>query len=392
MTLVEFLDANAIHNILSTLLLSPARVILFGEDAEALTLCMHRLGKLLTARKLHAQIEILHVPSKNYDVLFSQLETLVMRYPDCVFDLTGGDTEVLVAMGAISQKHGIPMHLTDPASSTLRPFSSAFPYPPLLPAALSIREHASLYGGKMTEALLPPPSEAFWKDVLAVWSVSRQDTARWNLAISALHVFCPPEEMGGTIRYADLKARLSPKKEAALIDILRALAANGCLSHFRADPSRLFFRLKSEAVQTAMKKEGAVLELYTYYAACVFSSANCPYTDGACGVMLDWSAAPPSFWKDDVRNEIDVFLMQGVTPILISCKNGLVDADELYKLSVVADRFGGNYCRCAVVLTKHRPDPSFLARAKELGIQIIPAAHTLSPAVLFDKISALSAK
>lgn len=379
MTIIEFFDPNAIHNALSLLLLSPSRVILFGEDADKMYAFRIRLEKLISARKLTTRVQILAVPNKDFQTLINKLETLLLTYDDCVFDLTGGSAEVLVAMGALSQKHGVPMHLSDPKVGTLTPFSGAAAYPVLANIRLSIREHAALYGGKMTESFLPPRDAAFWEDVLRVWEVCKQDTARWNTAISALHAMTSPEFMGQNISKYEVQNRLSVQKADALFETLDALFHAGCFAAYRKNEKSIAFRFRSRAVLTAMKKEGSVLELYTYYAATVFPE-NTPFADGAVGVMLDWDTIPSPEQKEDVKNEIDVFLMQGISPILISCKNGYVDADELYKLRIVAARFGDQYAKCKIVLTGHQPDLSFLGRAKELDIQVIQNAHTLSPA------------
>lgn len=385
MTIIEFFDSNAIHNALSLLLLSPKRVILFGENMEEMYAFRLRLEKLISARRLDTRIQLLGIQKKDYQTLIDKLESLLLTYNDCVFDLTGGTAEVLVAMGALSQKHGVPMHLSDPVKCTLTPFSGAATYPPLPRARLSIREHATLYGGKMTESFLPPRDASFWEDVLRVWDVCRSDTARWNTAISALHTFASPETMGQNILKREAESRLSPQKTDALFTTLDALFRAGCFASYRQNEKAVSFRLRSRAILAAMQKEGSVLELYTYYTAAVFPKTT-PFTDGAVGVMLDWDTVPASYQKEDVKNEIDVFLMRGISPLLISCKNGYVDADELYKLSVVADRFGGKYARACIVLTKHQPDFSFLARAKELGIQVILNAHNLSPSALAQKL------
>ena len=57
--------------------------------------------------------------------------------------------------------------------------------------------------------------------------------------------------------------------------------------------------------------------------------------------------------------------------MFISCKNGMVDSDELYKLNTVAKRFGGSYSKKILVLSAFEPDRSFMQRAEELGIKVI---------------------
>lgn len=386
MTIIEFYDPNAIHNALSLLLLSPVRVILFGDKSEEMFSFRLRLEKLIAARQMKTRVQIMTVQKKDYAALLQKLEALLVTYDDCVFDVTGGTAEVLVCMGALSQKHGVPIHLSDPSSASLTPFYGGATYPPLPQIRLSIREHAMLYGGRMTESLVPPRDAGFWEDVLRVWDVCRQNTTRWNAAISALHTFASPEVMSKTIPVQEAEKRLSPQKVEALFQTLDAMFRAGCFSAYRKNDKNISLRFRSRAVQTALEKEGSVLELYTYYAA-VIETKESDFTNGAVGVMLDWDTIPAAQQKEDVKNEIDVFLMRGISPLLISCKNGFVDTDELYKLHVVASRFGGKYASCKIVLSHHEPDASFLARAKELGIEVIQNVHMLSPAALSARLN-----
>ena len=51
----------------------------------------------------------------------------------------------------------------------------------------------------------------------------------------------------------------------------------------------------------------------------------------------------------DVSNEVDVMMMKGAVPVFVSCKNGNMDPNELYKLETVAQRFGGKYARKVLI-------------------------------------------
>ena len=50
-------------------------------------------------------------------------------------------------------------------------------------------------------------------------------------------------------------------------------------------------------------------------------------------------------------NELDVILTVGMVPVFISCKNGGIDSDELYKLETVSEEFGGKYAKKVLVAT-----------------------------------------
>ncbi len=389
MTIIEFFDTIAIHNALSTLLLAPDRLILFGSNSLEMYAFSHRLQKLIAARGLPTKVQVMHAGTKSYSALVKKLETLLLTYDDCAFDLTGGQTEILVAMGALSQKYGVPMHTVDPARGTLSLLTAPTPYPAPRKVQLSIAENIALYGGKVRATFVPPlHTSDFWEDVLAVWSVCKQDCQGWNTAISALHAFCTLENLYVELQMETVSRKLSPQKADTLRRIIYALQKTGCLTGYREKGAYISFRCKSATVQHALSKEGAVLELYTYYAAFVLQNRKKNiFTAAETGVVIDWETAPSSYLRDDVKNEIDVFLMQGIVPVFISCKNGYVDTDELYKLSVVADRFGGPYAKKAIVLTRHVPDASFLNRAKELGIKVMQNTHNLSPAMFAEKLA-----
>ena len=71
--------------------------------------------------------------------------------------------------------------------------------------------------------------------------------------------------------------------------------------------------------------------------------------------------------------------MKGVVPVFISCKNGIIPGDELYKLNTVAEQFGSEYARKVLVATDMgkaaKSRKYFLERARDMGIQIIEDVH-----------------
>ena len=65
--------------------------------------------------------------------------------------------------------------------------------------------------------------------------------------------------------------------------------------------------------------------------------------------------------------------MQGLTPVFISCKNGNIGEDELYKLHTVATRFGGPYVRVMLVAADIQGEgpKSLRDRTKDMGITLV---------------------
>lgn len=393
MTIIEFFDSIPIHNALSTLLLSPETLVLCGTNTMEMYAFRSRLQKIIDGRRLPTKVKIVHVSTKVYPTLIQKLETIIETYKDCVFDLTGGQTEIFVAMGALSQKYGVPMHILDAGHGTLLPLTGKSLYPSIRPACLSISENITLFGGSASQIFSPPATPLFWQDILSVWSVCKRNCREWNTALGAMHAFCQPEGLRVTLPMKNIVQKLSTQKTDALRKILGALRQTGALTAYQEKGDIISFQYKNQTVRRALSKEGAVLELYTYYAAYVLKNRRKNiFTDAGIGVVIDWKPGSDSYVKEDVKNEIDVFFMQGTVPVFISCKNGFVHTDELYKLSVVANRFGGPYAKKVLVITEATPDVSFFKRAKELGITVIQNANNLSPMQFSEKLADCAVK
>ena len=74
--------------------------------------------------------------------------------------------------------------------------------------------------------------------------------------------------------------------------------------------------------------------------------------------------------------------MRNLIPLFISCKNGSVKANELYKLKTVAHTFGGEYGKMALVATsipEKGDDVAYLRqRASDMGITLIEDVRNMT--------------
>ncbi len=384
MTIIEFFDENAILNAFSTLLLRPARLILFGGDLSKMHTFARHLEALLSMRNQKTDIQVVGIDADNHAEISKRLEKIITSYPDSVFDVTGGDTPLLVSIGALSARYGIPMHTANPPQNTISVLSGE--YPALEgPVALSAEEIITLYGGRVTEAFAPSFEDtAFLRDVASAWAVCRKNCAAWNTAVGAMHTAFPNhDKLTLSASISEIEKKLSPEKYEKMKDLLKALSEKGLISNLRIGPQTISFTYKNEAIRHLLGKAGTALEMHTYYTSCSLST----FTDAKTGIVIDWQSDLRPRFGDAVTNEIDVFLTSGVIPVFISCKNGLTNTDELYKLSVVAERFGGDYAKKIIVLTQFVPDDAFMERARELGIFVIYNVHRMSDAFFAERIS-----
>lgn len=341
MTIVEFFDNEAINNAMGTLLLRPKRTV-FLHEGEVSDTFLNALERIMKKRKIKCEIVLEKTDVSTVESAKEKIEEIIEKYPDCDFDIAGGSDEMLVAMGLAAKEHSLPMHTVNPQKRTVLSVNSEKGYK-VFDVVLTVDELVSLYGGKCgkdsgaAETYTWQRDEQSEKDIETVWNICRQDPGAWNAAIGSYNGYKTDKRNVLAMIWAKLKKDGLVKKDANAV------------------------RYKNDLVKYLLAKQGTALEMFTFIAA---KSADF-FDDGKSGVTIDWKG------KREVENEIDVLLVKGVTGYFISCKNGMVDSDELYKLDTVAKRFGGKYAKKILVISKYEPDRGFMERAEEMKIKVI---------------------
>ena len=174
---------------------------------------------------------------------------------------------------------------------------------------------------------------------------------------------------------------------------LRRMSSAGLIKNYKEKyGGRVSFDFKNNNVKRCLTKSGTLLEFYVTLGALKMKDEKGEYiyNDVMTGVQIDWPHDGNN--EIDIENEIDVILTRDLVPVFISCKNGAFTSEELYKFSVVAARFGGEYVKKVLVTPyinkkeaskeeilamrpAQRKDYSkkqqLLARAEKMGIEII---------------------
>lgn len=341
MTIVEFFDNEAIDNAMGTVLLRPERTVFLyvGEKNDAF---FEALGKILKTRKIKTKIIAEEIDMSSIETAQKKIKDVAERFPDCDFDIAGGNDVILVAMGQTAKEFSLPMHTVNVQKAQVLSVNSDKKYK-TFDATYSVGELISLYGGKIgndsavKETYTWEKNAESERDIEAVWSICARDTGMWNAAIGAFNGYKSDKRNALAILWNKLKTEGLVKKDGGQV------------------------RYKNELVRYLLAKQGTALEMYTF--ACAKSAEF--FDDGKSGVVIDWKG------KREVENEIDVLLVKGAIGYFVSCKNGMVDSDELYKLDTVARRFGGKYAKKILVISKFEPDMSFMRRAEEMKIKVI---------------------
>lgn len=352
MTFIEFFDKNSAENICACLAQAPQKVILLGGKHKLLKKYSERYEKIFSDRGQNIEFVCKSINHNNLQGVVSVLEEIVSENENCAIGLTGGDDLFLTAAGIVFERHkdkNIQLHRynlrnnvvydCDGDGNTIQIDHNTH---------LTVEENIRIYGGEViygdNGTAKWSMTEEFKNDIRDIWDVCRKNVRRWNQG-----------------------------KDAG---IARALTEKGLIS--KTDNKTIY---KSEQVRRCINKAGNALEMIVYLAATESTDDNgIPvYNDAMNGVCIDWDGSTDEY---DTRNEIDVMLMHGLVPIFISCKNGSVSTDELYKLNTVSQRFGGRYAKKILVATAletlGESGKYLRSRAKDMNIRIIDNIQDMS--------------
>lgn len=365
MTVIEFLDKdNRINNIAAVLCSKPDRVIYMGDN-KAWARQKEAITSLCTERGLPTEIQFKSIGERGdraVSMAVDFLEGVLEENQDTlIFDVTGGGNAVTLAAGIVYGRHaerGIQLHRYDLKSGRVFDYDQDGFVPQGDKPRLTVEELAQLSGGTIvTEEQKKDGTiqwdlqrENFLSDLVAMWDICRRNPGRWNVQTTALGVMQklaggPGDGLSLTVSSEAFEVAMREERLHISLDaVYPELQAAGLLT-LDTRKGNMAVTFKSKQVMNCLTKAGSVLELMTFWAV----QKTGRFGDVMTGVYLDWDGALRE--GPDVENEVDVLAMEGMQPVFISCKNGAVNADELYKLHTVATRFGGSEARKYLMLT-----------------------------------------
>ena len=377
---IEFLDNEPIENVISSLHFKIDKTIFFGfsEVIEAKKEITKNFLKKYCCVK---EVSFVCLPEYQLDSILATMRKVVeqelIRKNDVFFEVTGGESLILIAFGMLAESFKAPMHsfeietqkLIELNRENVTPISEVAPKQYI---KLDLDSFIEMQGGKINYRLhkgaknLENPE--FEKQIEALWDISSKYGEKWNFFADFLRRCCGPD--------VNLQVNVTGKQVLAayrkvnrfqsireLGRILTDCASAGVLVDFMHTKDQLSFRYKDEKIKDILWDAGSILEMHT------FMEERKNADDCMVGVHLDWDGVIYNHSLKDTLNEIDVLSLKGVIPTFISCKNGSVNQMALYELQTVADKFGGKYAKKVIAAPQGLNDTHSL-RAKEMGIEI----------------------
>ncbi len=399
MTLIEFFDKTAIENVCACLVRKPERVILLGDKMKILQRHAEIYRQIFAGRGQVIEFIPRTINKNDMQCIIEAMSQIVDEYENCVFDLTGGEDLYLAAIGIVSERNRnkhIQMHRFNLRNGTIVDCDrDGITIQCDMHPSVSVEENIRIYGGSLVRREDRPSGTRSWdmngdfcSDILRMWEVCRQNVRLWNTQIAIFETadkIPSPASDDRTLKLpmAELSGMLKRygAKFVWLSGVIDPLYDAGLITAYDTTGECLSITFKNPQVKACLTKAGQVLEMLVYLVAREVvdpksSPAEIPvYSDVMTGVVIDWDGTVHPENRPDTENEIDVMMMHGVVPVFVSCKNGFIEIEELYKLNSVADHFGGAYAKKVIVATA-LPDAGYFVdyirqRAADMNIRLV---------------------
>ena len=402
MTLIELFDKTPVENIITTLAFKPDRVVFVGSDQRKIYREIEFYKAVLDGRGIKTEMSVRAVPKNNLDGVVRGLYDIISDpNEDYLVDFSGGDESSLVAIGMILgdpkhtanriyafrinaiSRHGVLFEAVYGEDGERKIERETYDFSSGTQVYLTAEENITIHGGRVFgRGIKISRGDEVCRDIDVMWEMCRKNPVEWNAEIGTFSGEASMFSDDGS--FVIPRSSIGSGRDRVKTEIWETSVREGLviIDEEKSTDSVIVFKYKNKIVEECLSKAGSTLEYYTYKAALEMEEDGEPlFDDMEIGIIIGWDNDPSG-----TRNEIDVMLMHGMTPIFISCKNGDVKSDELYKLETVSKQFGGDYSEKALVSSAFF-DPSsrvyagdkgastFRDRAGDMGVRLISMVH-----------------
>lgn len=388
-TYIEIFEDVAIENICSALAQTPKKIIFVGNNRNKMERACSTYRSLLKQRNADIEIEF-KACKPEIPQIVKAFSKIIEKETRCCFDITGGYDIYLVALGAVLEKYrnrNVQVHMFDINEKTISDCDNDGIMPFKEFPRISVAENIAIYGGSLKSTSVQNQSEVKAEDLNALWEIMKRfKGSDWNhmsdaLTYIASRYFKSEKPLEYEVPFSDRTESfnfLKLAKGAIIYELVHAKL----ITNFFIGSTVMRFKFKNEFIKRCVTCAGNLLELKIYSLA-----LNAKKEDGKTPVFNDVQTGVEIEWNTrrkngalSAKNEIDVLLMDGLIPVFISCKNGQVSIDELYKLNSVARNFGSKYSRKILITNKLKSSVGkdiFRQRARDMGIKLIENVESL---------------
>lgn len=370
--LIEFFDKEPIENVIGACVFKPDVVVYLCDQRDATFFKESAIYRLFRRRKIKTQPRFFYFDAFDPTGILRVLQAVVRDYPDCVFDFSGGRDLVLLVAGSCFAEMRLPGFYIDVQGSRFinlrgcEALQQQFYIPAFSADDILAMAGATIHGSGhfSTHAF----DAGFAQQALATYAIVQRNPKAWSSFVTWLQHICA----GSQPTALEVEGPRKTGGKQVSETILQHLRHAGVVQDYSLSRHRASVHFTSALHRKCLLIEGVWLELYCYFTA--LDSGL--FDDVRTSVVVDWDGVEGG--PDNTKNEVDVLLVKGITPIFISCKMSAPSALALSEIRLLSTKFGGALGR-TVVLTAALLDDghrAIKARASELGIELLDRSVT----------------
>lgn len=383
--LLEFFDTEQIENVYASLNFKFDKVYYFGQRKKMTNNCKEGIRYILEKVCEVSNITFVEVSEHDYNKIIENIERVIIKEKAdgnmCYLDITGGQDLVLAAMGAIAERHSLPMFQFDIVEHSLLEINMPTRYMRESVAErhikLDLDQYIRMCGGAINygdqkENRNHLNNSDFRSDVRKMYDIAIENPKKWNAMSGIIRGLkgCFVDDFrieASRSRVSDLITKSPAIGDVnSFIEYMDELKGKGLVTNYINNGNSITICFKSLKVVECILDAGCMLELEVYY-ECKESGG---YNDCKIGVHVDWDGIIHGYGITDVENEIDVMVIRDNIPTFISCKNNDINQMVLYEIDTIAGWFSKKYIKREVVTTCQVRE-GYKLRAEEMGINII---------------------
>ena len=394
-TIVELYDKEPVENVLAACAFQPERVVYVCDKRDSSLRKEMAVTRLFKSRGLATQARFYYVDVLNLAQINRTFAAIKKDYPDCAFDFSGGTDLVLAAAGTFCRDSHVPAFYIDIRGGSLVDIYgcthlAALYRTPVFSAAdiFALQDAAILGNGHFGVQQL---DDTFKDTVYAIWDMMLQNVEAWASFVGWLQAAgrkTPETQLAVTAdKYIRVNAQSTSRTNEALLYKLQTL---GVLQNVQVTHGAVSFSYATPMLKASLTNHGIWLELFGYYVARDTGLFDGVYTS----VVVDWNADKTGAARNGytTRNEIDLLLIKGITPVFISCKMGVPSPLALGEIKILSEKFGGARTRTVLMSGANikESDIAITQRAKDLDITVIDRSDLTQErlALWFKRIAA----
>lgn len=367
-TLVELFCPDTLKNVIAALAFRPERlVMLVDTDAQHGEIYRNTI-RTLRARLPELVISYFEADCSDPDAIAQALDTLYAKYPEGVFDFTGGGELLLLSAFAFARRQNAPMvHIDLPRKRLMSLNRCDDLERSFLMPELTLQDHLNMNGAffegvghVLMEDAQEPAVRKFCQLVMRNQTRWRKQCNYFQAAAAGLETL--------TVDAPATFVAANRSRVTCDVDFLFQLQEIGFLQGVERQNGRIRFTFAADNYKTYLTDVGVWLELYTY----LMLRDTGLFKEIYMSVRVGWGDEADEH-KGTAYNELDVVACNGLETVFISCKTSTPEPGDFNEIQVYAKKFGGSFGK-ACLCTSNELGRGFVGmhtRAKDLGAAIV---------------------